>query len=123
VQAWANRREEFVKRESFALIASLSVHDKGASDAQFEASLELCEEGASDERNFVKKAVSWALRSVGKRNAALNASAIAVSRRLVASPHPAAAWVGRDALRELGSESVACRIESRRARRAAQTGG
>lgn len=101
VRAWAKKRDEFVKRGAFALLASLALHDKKAPDAPFLQGLKLIERAASDERNFVKKAVSWALRGIGKRNRALNAEAVKVSKRLAASSKPAARWVGKDALREL----------------------
>ena len=101
VAQWSSSREEFVKRAAFALLASLALHDKGAADGPFLRVLPLVERAAPDERNFVKKGVSWALRSIGRRNAALNAAAIKVARRLEASPEGAARWVGRDALRDL----------------------
>jgi 3-methyladenine DNA glycosylase AlkD len=114
VDAWAGRREEFVKRAAFALLASLSVHDKRAGDDPFLRGLRLVERAATDERNFVKKAVNWALRSVGKRGPALHAAAVSVAQRLAGSSHVAARWVGKDALRELTSPSVRRRVESRR---------
>jgi 3-methyladenine DNA glycosylase AlkD len=114
VAKWSGRREEFVKRAAFALIASLAVHDKSAHDAPFAESLLFIERAADDERNFVKKAVNWALRSVGKRNSALNAAAVVVARRLAASPEAAARWVGKDALRELTSPAVIRRLATRR---------
>jgi 3-methyladenine DNA glycosylase AlkD len=98
---WSRSPREFVKRASFALIASLALHDKTAPDSRFRPFLPLIERGAADERNFVKKGVSWALRGVGKRNRALKTAAVAVARRLVRSDDPAARWVGKDALREL----------------------
>lgn len=101
VTEWSDRPEEFVKRSAFALLASVALHDKGAPDKPFVGSLRLIERAATDERNFVKKGVSWALRGVGRRNAQLNAAAVKVARRLVDSPDAAACWVGRDALREL----------------------
>ena len=101
VALWSKRRDEFVKRAAFALLAGLAVHDRQASDATFEACLPLVERAATDERNFVKKAVNWALRQVGKRNLALNASAVVVARRLATSSSAPARWVGKDALREL----------------------
>jgi 3-methyladenine DNA glycosylase AlkD len=110
VDAWAPRKEEFVRRAAFALLASLSVHDKKASDAPFLRGLRLIERAAADERNFVKKAVNWALRSIGKRNAALNAASVKVARTLAASAKPAARWVGKDALRELAGASVKRRL-------------
>jgi 3-methyladenine DNA glycosylase AlkD len=101
VALWSRRRGEFQKRAAFALLASLAVHDKRAPDEAFVRCLPLIEEGASDERNFVKKAVSWALRGIGKRNGALRAAAVATAKRLAASDGTAARWVGKDALREL----------------------
>jgi 3-methyladenine DNA glycosylase AlkD len=101
IAKWCDRRKEFVKRAAFALLASLAVHDKRAADAPFAESLRFIERAATDERNFVKKGVSWALRTVGRRNLALNAAAVTVARRLAESPQAAARWVGKDALREL----------------------
>ena len=101
VEKWCERREEFVKRAAFALLASIALHDKTAPDEPFLQSLRLIERAAADERNFVKKALSWALRGIGKRSATLNAAAVKMARRLAASPEPAARWVGKDALREL----------------------
>jgi len=103
VAKWCDQRGEFVKRAAFALLASLAVHDKRAADTPFAESLRFIERAATDERNFVKKGVSWALRTVGKRNPALNAAAVTVARRLAVSPQAAARWVGKDALRELTS--------------------
>ena len=97
---WAGRREEFVKRAGFALLASVALHDKKAADEPFLRALPLIERAADDERNFVKKGVSWALRGIGKRNAKLQAAATEVAQRLSTSPHPAARWIGKDALRE-----------------------
>lgn len=101
IEQWSTRREEFVKRAAFALLASVALHDKRAADAPFRDSLRLIEEGASDPRNFVKKGVSWALRAVGRRNRELHAAASGLARRLVESPDSAAQWIGKDALREL----------------------
>jgi 3-methyladenine DNA glycosylase AlkD len=100
VAEWSDERDEFVKRAAFALLASLAGHDKKAGDGPFLDSLPLIERAATDERNFVKKGVSWALRMTGRRNAALNAAAVAVARRLAASPDAAARWVGKDALKD-----------------------
>lgn len=110
VPQWARGRREFVKRAGFALLWSLTVHDKTSGDAPFIRGLALIERGASDERNFVKKAVNMALRAVGKRSPALHAAAIATSRRLAESPDATARWVGKDALRELTSPSVKRRL-------------
>lgn len=114
VTAWASRREEFVRRAAFALLASLSLHDKESGDAPFLRGLRLIEKAAPDERNFVKKSVSWALRSLGRRNAALNTASVRVAERLARSPKPAARWVGKDALRELTSKAVKKRLATKR---------
>ena len=115
VAQWSRRREEFVKRAAFALLASLALHDKESGDARFAACLPLVEKAADDERNFVKKGVSWALRAVGRRSAELNAEAVAVARRLAASPEAAPRWIGKGALRELTSAAVKKRLRSPRA--------
>jgi len=113
---WARSPREFVKRAAFALMASLALHDKAAPDARFVVFLPLIERGATDERNFVKKGVSWALRSIGRRSRALNAAALVVSRRLVRSAVASARWVGKDALRELASPKVRQRLASQSSR-------
>jgi len=101
VEAWADRPAEFVKRAAFALLASLAGHDRTATDAMFLATFPLIERAAADDRNFVKKGVSWALRRIGTRNATLRTAALALAGRLAASPVPATRWVGKDALRDL----------------------
>jgi 3-methyladenine DNA glycosylase AlkD len=115
VEPWSKRREEFVKRAAFALVASLALHDKKAGDAQFLATLPLIERGAFDDRNFVKKGASWALRVVGRRNRALNEAAVEVARRLAESPEAAARWVGKDGWKELTSPAVQRKLAQRRA--------
>ena len=115
VRQWSKRKEEFVKRASFAMLASLTVHDKKAPDENYLEGLKLIEREAHDERNFVKKAVNWALRSIGKRNPALNKEAIAVARRLAEREDSASRWVGKDALRELTSPGVQRRLSKRTA--------
>jgi 3-methyladenine DNA glycosylase AlkD len=117
VGKWADRDEEFVKRAAFALLASLALHDRQTPDGPFHESLPLIEREAPDERNFVRKAVSWALRGIGKRNPALHAAAVNAARRMAASPEPAARWVGKDALRDLASPATARRLATRRAAR------
>jgi 3-methyladenine DNA glycosylase AlkD len=102
VVQWARSDDEFVKRAAFALLASLAAHDRNASDPAFAKCLPLVERAASDDRNFVKKGVLWALRSVGGRSAKLRASVVELAERLAASEEPAARWVGKGALRELG---------------------
>jgi 3-methyladenine DNA glycosylase AlkD len=116
VAPWSRRRDEFGKRAAFALLASLGLHDKRAGDDAFLRCLPLIERGASDERNFVKKGVSWALRLVGRRNRVLNEACVELSRRLVAAPDPASRWVGRDALRELTGPIVRRQLAARMAR-------
>ena len=113
VPKWARERDEFVKRAAFALLWSLSVHDKDAPDAAFLRGLKLIERGAGDERHWVKKSVNMALRAIGKRNRVLHTAAVAVARRLAESDRPAPRWVGRDALREFSSASVHARLARR----------
>ena len=110
VAKWCDRPEEFVKRAAFALLWALTVHDKEADDEPFLHGLLRVERAADDERHFVKKAVNMALRAIGKRNAGLNAAALAVARRLAASPEVGARWTGKDALRELTSPGVVRRL-------------
>jgi 3-methyladenine DNA glycosylase AlkD len=110
VEQWAGRREEFIKRTAFALLWSLSVHDKAATDKQFVRGLALIEAAAADDRNFVMKAVNMALRAIGKRNATLNAAAAGTATRLAASTDPSARWVGKHALREITSAAVKRRV-------------
>lgn len=98
VDRWADDPGEFVKRTAFALLASLALHDRKSGDAPFLERLPLIEAAAIDERNFVKKGVSWALRAIGgKKSPALRAAARELADRLAASPGKAAKWVGRDA--------------------------
>ncbi len=122
---WAGRDEEWVKRAGFAMMAGLAVHDKGAADPRFHKLLPIIEHGASDHRNFVKKAVNWALRNIGKRNRALNAAAVACAERILTAANQRAGgnrggnpdaraerWVATDALRELTSEKVQARLKA-----------
>ena len=113
IKKWSGKREEFVKRAAFALLASLALHDKTEGDRRFPDSLALIERAATDERNFVKKGVSWALRTVGRRNAGLHAAAVKLAKRLSASPEPAAKWVGKDALRDLTRPAVIGQLAAR----------
>ena len=103
---WSERDEEYVKRAGFALMAALAVHDKDAPDERFTDLLPVIEREAGDQRNFVRKAVNWALRQIGKRNAALNLAAIDTAVRIHANGPRQARWVATDALRELRSERV-----------------
>jgi 3-methyladenine DNA glycosylase AlkD len=111
--AWASRPEEFVKRAGFVLMAVLSVHDKKAANKQFDAFFKHIKAAASDERNFVKKAVNWALRQIGKRNMSLNKKAITVAIEIQQFESKTARWVASDALRELRSENVRKRLSGR----------
>ncbi|MGE0864058.1 MAG: DNA alkylation repair protein [Vicinamibacterales bacterium] len=101
VTKWSASKHEFVKRGAFALLASLALHDKPATDAAFLKTLPLIERAATDDRNFVKKGVSWALRAIGHRSAKLRNAALETAERLAASAHPAARWIGRDTLKDL----------------------
>jgi 3-methyladenine DNA glycosylase AlkD len=111
VSARAKRQDEFVRRAAFALLATLAVHDKTADDFQFIDALPLIEAAACDERNFVKKAVNWALRNIGKRNKALNAAAMDCARRIQLQNTKCARWIAADALRELSSDAVQVRLQ------------
>ena len=113
VPIWSRRQDEFVRRAGFALLAALAVHDKHAPDARFVRGLALVKRTADDHRNFVKKAVNWALRQIGKRNQALNVRAVALSRELASSAQAAPRWIGMDALRELTSVAVSRRLAGR----------
>jgi len=107
---WAGKKPEFVRRAGFAMIATLAVHDKKASDETFLEVLPLIEETASDERNFVKKAVNWALRSLGKRSMEMHGAALAVAERLAQSTDKTARWIGKDAVRELTNAKTIERV-------------
>jgi 3-methyladenine DNA glycosylase AlkD len=114
VREWSKRDEEFVKRAAYALIACLAWHDKSAGDDQFMGLLPIIRRGARDERNYVKKAVSWALRHIGKRNLQLNKAAIAEAAIIAELDSKAARWVASDALRELRSEGVRRRLKGKK---------
>lgn len=103
VNAWHRRKDEFVRRAAFSLIAGIGVHDKKAADDVFLKCLPKIRAAATDDRNFVKKAVNWALRTIGKRNPRLYDEVIAVATELAASPSATARWVGKDALKDLNS--------------------
>ncbi len=107
---WSRRKEEFVKRAGFVLMATLSVHDKKAENSRFEKFLPLIEKEAKDERNFVKKAVNWALRQIGKRNLYLHKKAIKTAERIHRQEYKSAKWIAADALRELESENIKTRL-------------
>jgi 3-methyladenine DNA glycosylase AlkD len=109
--AWSRRPEEFVKRAAFSLMAYLSYKDKAAPDARFVRFLRVIEREAYDERNFVRKAVNWALRNIGKRNIRLNREAIRAAGRIRWQGSRSARWIAADALRELKSPSVQARLQ------------
>ena len=109
---WSRAKPEFVRRAGYSLMAELVVHDKSAPDSKFLPFLKEIKSGASDERNFVKKSVNWALRQIGKRNRRLNKAAIRVAIEIESMDSRSAKWIAADALRELKSESVARRLRN-----------
>jgi len=112
--AWTGRKGEFHKRAGFALAAYLAVHDRNAPDQRFREFLPQIEREAWDDRNFVRKAVNWALRNIGKRSLPLNRDAIACGERLARTGNRTARWIAADALRELRSEAVQQRLRRRK---------
>jgi 3-methyladenine DNA glycosylase AlkD len=108
---WSEREEEFVKRAAFALMACLAWHDKKAGDDRFTEFFPLIVREATDERNYVKKAVNWALRNIGKRNPRLNKESIALAREIQRLDSKAARWIAADAIRELESQRVQDRLK------------
>jgi len=111
IDDWAKRPEEFVKRTAFSLLACLAWHDKKTEDKKFIELFPLIVQASTDERNFVKKSVNWALRNIGKRNMQLNQAAIETSLTLKRLDSKSARWIGSDALRELESEAVKKRLK------------
>jgi len=109
---WSSREEEFVKRAGFVLMARLAVSDKKANDKQFENFLPIIKREAIDNRNFVKKAVNWALRQIGKRNLTLNRKTIETAKEIQKMDSRSAKWIASDAIRELTSEAVQKRLQS-----------
>jgi len=107
---WSRRKEEFVRRAGFSLMAVLAVHDKAAGDEKFLRFLPVIKQKSTDQRNFVKKAVNWALRQIGKRNLRLNRAAIKAAEQIRKINSPSARWIAADALRELQSEAVRRRL-------------
>lgn len=103
---WPNREEEFVRRAGFVMMAALSVHDKKAKDEDYIRLFPLIRKYSTDDRNFVRKAVNWALRQIGKRNLALNKKAIALGEELLRTDSKTARWIAADALKELKSDAV-----------------
>jgi 3-methyladenine DNA glycosylase AlkD len=110
VEEWSKRKEEFVKRAAFAMMVSLAVHDKKAKDDAFLRLLPIIKRESIDERNFVRKAVNWALRQIGKRNKNLNKLAIQTAKEIQKTDSKAARWIASDAIRELTSKSIQKRI-------------
>lgn len=110
---WSKRKEEFVKRTAFALICEFAYHDKTMKDEEFEKYFTLIKREATDERNFVRKAVNWALRNIGKRNKVLNQKAIKIAEELKKMDNKTARWIASDALRELTSEAVQKRLKTK----------
>jgi 3-methyladenine DNA glycosylase AlkD len=114
LRRWTRSPHEFVKRAAFAMMAGQAGHNQTATDAEFLALLPLIEKGARDDRNFVKKAVNWALRRIGGRSPRLHGAALELSRRLAASEEPSCRWVGKDALRDLSRPMVRARVAQRK---------
>jgi len=110
---WSSRKEEFVKRAGFALIAWLAVHDKKADDIKFEDFLNIIIKESTDERNYVKKSVNWALRNIGKKNKNLNKKAIETAEKIKKIDSKSSKWIANDALRELKSDKIKKRIEKK----------
>jgi len=113
---WAEREEEFVKRAGFSLMACLAVHNKQVPDAHFLRLLTIIKREATDERNFVKKAVNWALRQIGKRNLRLREAAISTAKQIQRLDSKAARWIAADALRELTSKKTVAMVRAKAAR-------
>ncbi len=109
--AWSKHEKEFIKRAGFVLMACLSIHDKKADDESIMQFFPALIEGASDERNFVKKAVNWAIRQIGKRNLNLHKQAIMLAEEIYLMDLPAAKWIANDALKELKNEKIMERIK------------
>jgi len=107
---WIDKEKEFVRRAGFTMICVLSVHNKEMTNNDFIKYFPLIEKYSTDERNFVKKAVNWALRQIGKRNLQLNKEAILLCNKLISSESKSAKWIGKDALKELTSEKILSRI-------------
>lgn len=111
IEEWTKRSEEFVKRAGFTLIASIAIHDKKLGSEKFDEFFSIIKREAVDERNYVKKAVNWALRQIGKRSWDMNKKAIKVAREIQKMDSKSAKWIANDAIRELTSEKVKRRID------------
>jgi 3-methyladenine DNA glycosylase AlkD len=110
VWEWSESKKEFILRAAFALLACLALHDKKTADEPFLETLALIERSSTDERNFVKKGVSWALRAIGGRSKDLHAASLALSRQLASSPNAAARWIGKDAMKDLSGRVAKDRV-------------
>jgi len=114
VLQWADKEKEFVKRAAFSLIAGLAVHDETATDHDFERFFSLCIAHSTDDRNYVKKAVNWALRNIGKRNLSLNKKALKTAEEIKKRDSKSARWIAADAIRELTSPKVQQKLERKK---------
>jgi 3-methyladenine DNA glycosylase AlkD len=117
VYKWADHEKEFVKRAAFSLIAGLAVHDKDAADADFDGFFTLILHHSTDERNYVKKAVNWALRNLGKRNFTLHKKALKTAQDMKKIPSKSARWIASDAIRELTSEKILQRLRGKKGKK------
>lgn len=111
---WTERDEEFVKRAGFVMMAALSVHDKAADNEAFEKFFPIIVRESTDSRNFVKKAVNWALRNIGKRNIELNRRSLEIAEEIKLIDSSAARWIASDAIRELAGEKVQARLRAKK---------
>jgi 3-methyladenine DNA glycosylase AlkD len=115
VNEWSNRREEFVKRAAFVIIAGLAATVKDVSDAELEKFLQIIVRESTDDRNYVKKAVNWALRNIGKRNTSLNRKAIDTAKQIAKMDNKTAQWIAKDALKELMSDKLQSKLKAKKA--------
>ena len=113
ITSWAISDKEFVKRTAFSLIAVMAVHDKKSKDSYFESFFPIIKKACDDNRNFVKKSVNWALRSIGKKNKHLNKKAIELSNEILEFDYKSARWIAKNALKELESDEVQNRLKSK----------
>jgi len=113
ISEWTQRKEEFVKRAGFVLIVALAIHDKNAADDFFDQFFPPIKRENSDDRTYVKKAVNWALRSIGKRNLNLNEKSIEIANEIIKKKNKTAQWIAKDAIRELRSEKIQKRLQTK----------
>lgn len=114
IPIYAIDEREYVKRTAFTLIAGMAIHHKKVSDDFFVSLLPIIEQQAYDDRNFVKKAVNWALRQIGKRSEVLRLKALETANRIEMQPYKAAKWIAKDAIRELNNEKIIKTLERKR---------